>query len=35
MKISKELTNRVDAFLSDEDQVKSFIEDLLEEEFHS
>ena len=33
MKISKALTNRVDAFLSDEDQVKSFIDDLMEEEY--
>ena len=33
MKMSKALTNRVDAFLSDEDQVKSFIEDLMEEEY--
>ena len=33
MKISKALTNRVDAFLSDEDQVRHFIEDLEEEEY--
>ena len=33
MKISKALTNRVDAFLSDEDQVIHFIEDLEEEEY--
>ena len=33
MKISKVLTNRVDAFLSDEDQVTHFIEQLEEEEY--
>ena len=33
MKISKALTNRVDAFLSDEDQVRCFIEELEEEEY--
>ena len=33
MKISKALTNRVDAFLSDEDQVRHFIEELEEEEY--
>ena len=33
MKISKALTNRVDAFLSDDDQVRSFIENLEEEEY--
>ena len=33
MKISKALTNRVDAFLSDEDQVICFIEELEEEEY--
>ena len=33
MKISKALTNRVDIFLSDDDQVKSFIEKLEEEEY--
>ena len=33
MKISKALTNRVDTFLSDENQVKSFIESLEEEEY--
>ena len=33
MKISKALTNRVDAFLSDENQVRSFIESLEEEEY--
>ena len=33
MKISKALTNRVDAFLSDEDQVIRFIEELEEEEY--
>ena len=33
MKISKALTNRVDAFLSDENQVISFIESLEDEEY--
>ena len=33
MKISKALANRVDTFLSDDDQVRSFIEDLEEEEY--
>ena len=33
MKISKALTNRVDTFLSDEDQVRRFIEQLEEEEY--
>ena len=33
MKISKALTNRVDAFLSDENQVISFIESLENEEY--
>ena len=33
MKISKALTNRVDAFLSDEKQVISFIESLENEEY--
>ena len=33
MKISKALTNRVDTFLSDDDQVRRFIEDLEEEEY--
>ena len=33
MKISKALTNRVDAFVSDENQVRSFIESLEEEEY--
>ena len=33
MKISKALTNRVDAFLSDEDQVRCFIEELEEEKY--
>ena len=33
MKISKALTNRVDTFLSDDDQVRCFIENLEEEEY--
>ena len=33
MKISKALTNRVDAFLSDENQMISFIESLEDEEY--
>ena len=33
MKISKALTNRVDAFLSDENQVISFIKNLENEEY--
>ena len=35
MKISKALTNRVDAFLSDENQVISFIESLEDEEYYT